>query len=205
MSDLTTFYIVRHGTTEWNTKGLIQGHSDSPLTNEGIEIAKNLAKKFKELKFDKVFSSDLLRAKRTAEILALEHKLEVETTHLLRERDYGNNEGTPYENSKKVDDILDKLTEEERYVFRSGEYVESDKDIVERFLTFIREVSIAYPGKTILAVAHGGIMRAVLMKLGYGTYVELKHRAVKNGAWVKIKSDGVDFFIEHTEGVVKNG
>ena len=79
--------------TEWNEIGLIQGHSDSPLTAQGITQAKELAKKLKNVKFDLIFSSDLLRAKRTAEIIALEHKLFVQTSKLLRERDFGINLG----------------------------------------------------------------------------------------------------------------
>lgn len=56
MNKLTTLYIVRHGQTEWNKKGIIQGHSDSPLTKEGKEKAKLLAGNLNDIKFDYIFS-----------------------------------------------------------------------------------------------------------------------------------------------------
>ncbi len=199
----STLYIVRHGTTEWNAKGLIQGHMDSPLTEEGKEIARNLAKKFKNIKFDKIYSSDLLRAQKTAEIIALEHDLLVETTKLLRERNFGTLEGKPSSEFKTINEILDKLTEEEIYTYKAHNFVDSDKDLMERFFTFIREVSLTNPGKTILLVTHGGIMRAALIKLGVSSREQLKHGAVQNGGYIKLKSDGVDFFVEETEGIVK--
>ncbi len=60
MNKLTTFYLVRHGETEYNVKGIIQGQSDSPLTRKGIDETKKLAKNLKGIKFDYIFSSDLL-------------------------------------------------------------------------------------------------------------------------------------------------
>src|SRR3989344_5835107 len=93
---LTTFYIVRHGQTEWNTKGLLQGHGDSPLTYLGVKQAEQIRDELKSIHFDAIFSSDLLRAKRTAEIVALERKIAVKTTQALRERDFGHFEGKPF-------------------------------------------------------------------------------------------------------------
>lgn len=87
-------YIVRHGETEWNVRKLLQGQKDSNLTEKGKEEAERLAKKFKDTPFDAIFSSDLLRAKRTAEILAVEHNLAIQTNKLLRERHFGRLEGT---------------------------------------------------------------------------------------------------------------
>ena len=74
MADLTTFYLVRHATSLWNEKGIIQGHKNPELSEAGIKEAEELARKFKGVRFDLAYSSDLLRAKRTAEIIALEHK-----------------------------------------------------------------------------------------------------------------------------------
>lgn len=67
-----TLYIVRHGQTDWNVRKIIQGHSDIPLNTEGQEQARVLAESLKNVHFDKIISSDLVRAKRTAEIVALE-------------------------------------------------------------------------------------------------------------------------------------
>src|SRR3989344_8043224 len=129
MNKLTTFYLVRHGETEYNVKKIIQGQSDSPLTKKGIEEVKNVAKKLKGIKFDYVFSSDLLRAKRTAEIIALEHKLEIQTNKLLRERRFGNLEGKS--NSElKWEKRFDNLTNEQKYTYKHSPDIESDEEIV---------------------------------------------------------------------------
>jgi broad specificity phosphatase PhoE len=67
-----TIYLTRHGETEWNEKKLIQGHTDIPLNTKGKKQAKLLGKQLKDIDFDVVFSSDLLRAKNSAEIIIKE-------------------------------------------------------------------------------------------------------------------------------------
>src|SRR3989338_5919677 len=93
MQNFCTIYLVRHGETEWNEKKIIQGHSDIPLNKKGELQAKELGQEFKGIHFDAVFSSNLIRAKRTAEIAVLEKKLAVVTTNALRERMFGRFEG----------------------------------------------------------------------------------------------------------------
>lgn len=195
MSNLTTFYLVRHTTSEWNEKKIIQGHKNPRLSKAGIGEANILAKKFKGIRFDSIFSSDLLRAKKTAEIIALEHKLEVQTTKILRERCYGEFEGKPDREYDKVKKILEKLTNEERYSFKKFG-IESDREIVERLITFLREAAIGNPGKTILVVTHGAVLRFFLIKLGSGDHKSLRSGAVKKGAFIKLQTDGIDFFIK---------
>lgn len=202
MNNLTTFYIVRHGETEFNRKKLIQGHIDSPLTEEGIAKIKEVAERFRDTHFDLAFSSDLLRAKRTAEIIRLERKLEIKTTEILRERFFGKYEGKDFQTVKEYDALKDHLTDQEKFVFTDGN-VESDESIVTRLLTFIRETAITHPGKSVLVATHGSVVRILLIHLGYGTYKSLNHGAIDNVAWIKLETDGVDFFIKETEGVNK--
>lgn len=205
--NLTTIYLVRHGETEWNLKRLIQGHSDSPLTKAGIEQAKKVAKNLKKIKFDLVFSSDLLRAKKTAEIIAAKHDLEVETSNLLRERAFGSYEGKPHNALAAFDKLFESLKEEEKFKYKSSPEIESDEEITTRLINFLRKALISHPEKTILVVTHGGIMRAFLIRLGFGTYKALGTRkalgpgAIANTAHVKLESDGIDFFIKETGGI----
>ena len=137
---LCTIYLVRHGRTDWNDKKLVQGHIDIPLNLEGQATAKELAIELNNIEFDKVYSSDLLRAKQTAEIIALEHQLEVETTEVLRERNFGSFQGKPREHLKEIDKVLETLTDETRYYYTHNGIVESDKDMMIRFITFIRHI-----------------------------------------------------------------
>jgi len=141
-------YLVRHGLTDWNIKGLLQGQSNIPLNKEGEKQAVEAAKKhFKKIKFAAIFSSDLVRAKRTAEIIALEKKMAVETSILLRERDFGPFEGKLF--NEVIKELrLDiqsfrMLTDQEA----DNLGIESDSKLMERFLRFLREVAIAYQGK----------------------------------------------------------
>lgn len=193
-----TLYIVRHGQTDWNTQHLTQGETDIPLNNEGIKQAKVLGKDLKDIKFDAVFSSDLTRAKKTAEIIALEKKLAITTTRLLRERRHGKLEGTPWEELAKFHKIWDGLNKQERLTFRPYDGYETDEEAIARFITFLREVSVVYLGKVILVVSHGGIMRAFLNHLSEKTYFA---GSISNSAYIKLESDGVDFFIKELKGI----
>lgn len=201
-NQLTTFYIIRHGETEWNVKGILQGHTDSPLTKQGEIQAEETAKELRNIQFNLAFSSDLIRAKRTAEIIALEHKLAVQTTQLLRERSFGEYEGKHYSAIKTLDELFEKLNDEEKFTYTS-EGVESDEQLISRFITFLRETAITHPEKTVLVGTHGGMMKALLIHLGYGTYKTINHGSVSNGAYIKLTSDGVDFFIKETKGIKK--
>lgn len=201
MDQYCTLYIIRHGQTDWNVKKITQGSNDIPLNEEGEKQARNFSNSFKSVRFDAVFSSDLIRAKKTAEIIALEKKLAVETTKLLRERRYGRFEGKKAEALDKLDKMKDALSKEERFKFKPYPDVESDEEIIGRLTTFLREISVSYLGKSILVITHGGMMRTLLNHLG----VNLPHGAVGNSAYIKLVSDGVDFFIKETKGIKTNG
>lgn len=202
------FYIIRHGETQWNVKGIMQGHQDSPLTKKGLHQAKLSAKLLKNIKFDAIYSSDLLRAKKTAEIIALEKKMIVKTNKLLREGFLGRFQGKkPAELRKELKTQFKKrnnLSKEKRFKFKMAPDIESDQEMISRFIIFLRELAIINPNKKILIVSHGGIMRAFLIHLGWAEYEELPPGSVKNTAQIIIESDGIDFFIKEVKEVIKN-
>ncbi|MBI2018641.1 histidine phosphatase family protein [Candidatus Daviesbacteria bacterium] len=191
-------YIVRHGETDWNAEGKTQGESNIPLNNKGIQQAKALNKDLKDVKFNAIFSSDLVRAKKTAEIIAVERKLAIETTHLLRERRYGKLDGTPYHMMQEFHRIWENLSKKERVGYRPYGGYETDEEAISRFITFLREVAARYLGKTVLIVSHGGMMMVLLNHLSEETYFV---GAVSNSAYIKLESDGVDFFIKELQGI----
>ena len=197
----TTFYIVRHGQTDWNVKKILQGQTDIPLNGNGKKQALELAQKLKEIKFDLVFSSDLKRAKHTVKTVALEHKLAVETTKALRERKFGRLEGEKIERLKEFSEVFDSLSDDEKFAFKSYPEVESDEEIVARATTFLRELAVLYPNKTILIGTHGGVIYSLLIHLGFLKYQKSGERHIKNTAYVKLFSDGVDFFVKETKGI----
>ncbi len=202
-STYCTLYIARHGQTQWNVKGKMQGHKDSPLTPTGIKQAKDLGKKLSQIPFAAVFASDLLRASRTAQLIMLEHQLTIQTTKLLRERNFGKHEGKTLSEIQHLFDVFNTLGESAKFKHQLDSDVESDEQLVARLITFLREISLVYPGKNVLIVTHAGMIRALLIHLGFANYKELGRGTIKNTAYVKLESDGVDFFIKDTIGVEK--
>lgn len=197
----TTFYLTRHGQTDWNVQRLMQGHTDIPLNETGEEQARELKDRLKDIKFDQVFSSDLLRAKRTAEIIALEHDLAVQATQALREGTMGNFEGTHADNFFPLFNRWVELTEEEKIRHEKHvdfKTVEPYESVISRFTTFLRETAIAFRGKNILIVTHGGVIGHFLGSLGYAPEHTI---SVSNGALVRVESDGIEFDLKEVEGI----
>jgi len=200
-----TIYLVRHGETEMNKNGVLQGHLDSPLTELGVEQVNATAQELKDVSFDAIFSSDLERAVRTAEIVRLERQIAIQTSKMLRERSYGSYEGKSSEqyrkNFRETFEKIKTLSNKDRMDFKLASDIESDGEVVGRFVTRLREIGVAYAGKTVLVVSHGACMRTFLTHLGYAKYEELLIGAISNGAFVKVLCDGVDFFIKEVKGV----
>lgn len=198
-SSYCTFYIIRHGQTEWNVKKLMQGHKDSPLTEIGIDIAKQHAKNLENIQFDAVFSSDSLRAKRTADIIALERNIAVKTTRLLRERSFGKYEGRNLSIfTNELKQLVEKFAEMSDEEKKKHKYptMESDEQIVGRFIIFLREIALAYPGKTVLVISHSGTISLLLIHLGLMKYHENPTYLFPHNSCVILESDGVEFKVK---------
>jgi len=204
-----TLYIVRHGQTEWNLRRKIQGHADSPLTKEGVSNLRKLGDSLKKVQFAAVFSSDSQRAKRSADIITLEKNIAITTSKLLREKSYGKYEGIEFADFQKklkkhLEHYQELKTDQQRMSFKYPD-IESDETAVARFITFLREISIGYPGKNVLVVTHGGPIKILLIHLGFATYEQFPSTvlAIGNSALVKLSCDGVDFKILQTVGINK--
>ncbi|MCX7881523.1 MAG: histidine phosphatase family protein [Patescibacteria group bacterium] len=202
MKNYCTFYIARHGLTDWNIEKRLQGQTDIPLNKKGEEQAIKAAKEyFKGIKFEVAFSSDLFRAKRTAEIIALEKKIALKTTALLRERDFGPWEG---KKAKDIEKALKKDIKEFR-VLADEELaklkIETNHQMMSRFMNFLRETAILYPGKNVLVVTHGSVMRIFLQTLGYINKEQSQKLLIENLAYFILESDGVDFKVKKTVGI----
>jgi broad specificity phosphatase PhoE len=204
--EFCTIYMVRHGETDHNINGIIQGQIDTELNAQGVEQATQAGKRLAPINFDAVFASDLLRAKRTAEIIVAEKQLAVNTTQLLRERHYGKYEGKSVlayrEENKELLVELEKMAKEQRREYKFDAEYESDNQVAGRLLTFLREVAITYAGKTVLMVSHGGAMRILLEHLGFKTTEEMTKIFIENTAHIKLASNGVEFNLLETNGVI---
>jgi probable phosphoglycerate mutase len=139
---VTTLLLVRHGETDWNADGRLQGHTDRPLNDFGRRQARQLAEELEDEPLDAVYASDLARARETAEIVGERLGLLVVLDSDLREKDWGTWEGlTPVERER---------------VELVGESTEAHQ---ERTLRALRRIAERHPGGRVLVVTHGGSMR----------------------------------------------
>jgi broad specificity phosphatase PhoE len=141
---VTTLLLVRHGETDWNAAGLLQGHTDRPLSDFGRRQARQLAEELEGEPFDAVYASDLARARETAEIAGERLGLPVVLDADLREKDWGSWEGLTAVERDRVEFV--------------GESTEAHRERILRALTRIAE---RHPGGRVLVVTHGGSMRRV--------------------------------------------
>jgi probable phosphoglycerate mutase len=141
---VTTLLLVRHGETDWNAVGRLQGHTDRPLSDFGRRQAHQLAKELGDEPLDAIYASDLARARETAEIAGERLGLPVVLDPDLREKDWGTWEGLTSVERDRVDFV--------------GESTEAHQ---ERILQALRRIAERHPGGRILIVTHGGSMRRV--------------------------------------------
>jgi 2,3-bisphosphoglycerate-dependent phosphoglycerate mutase len=193
-------YLLRHGETDWNKKELIQGHTDIPLNLEGELEVQNLAKKLKDIKFDKVYSSDLLRAKRTAEIIAKGHKLLVKATRDLRERNYSRLEGESRAILKDIEKTIALLSKEDRFLYKHHPEIESNKELMDRFINYLIKIAKLNINKTVLVVTHGGPM-GVFISILKKTDAKGKFVKINNLSYAVLEFNGKDFFIKKTNKI----
>lgn len=194
MKKQTTIYVVRHGQAEFNVERRIGGTFElNPLTPEGRKQAEELDKKLENIKIDKIYSSDLSRARETAEIIALKRGLSVEINKLLRERSWGSLQGKTFEEAKRMyPEAFEKETKikgQEAFKFKYVKDMESLEEAVSRFKRFLKLVSAEQEGKTILVVSHFDIIVGYLFYLGYGSYQELMNATFSHaGYYILISS-----------------
>ena len=143
---MTTIYLVRHGETVDNARQIMQGQSQGMLNENGVRQAQEVSESLKDCPFDAIIASDLKRSVDTARIIAGPHNLEVMTTPLLRERDWGSFTGR-YIPDLKGEPWPDDIETLENLLSRAGE--------------FIAYVKKTFPGKKVLAVGHGIFNKAI--------------------------------------------
>ena len=146
-------YVVRHGQTDWNAVHKVQGMTDIPLNNAGIEQANKIREMLKDIKFSKVFSSPLKRAKATAEIIS-DSKCDVCIDQRLMERNMGNYEG---KESKYIDKELIWNYE----INSTIDNIEDVKSIIKRISSFLDEYKDLYSNENVLVITHNNIYPAI--------------------------------------------
>lgn len=151
-------YVVRHGETLWNVEKRVQGITDIPLTEKGINEAVELHDLIKSLNIDIVISSPLKRAKDTAKIL-VDDKLPINIDDRIKERDWGMNEGA-------LIDTVDRWDCWDVILNTKVQNIECIQDFMYRVSNFIEEIKVRYKNKNVLVVTHSAVSRVIHYMLG---------------------------------------
>jgi len=172
---MTRIGFIRHGSTAWNKAGRAQGHTNIPLDDEGFEQAEKLAERLSKEKWDVIYSSDLTRARQTAETVREKlGDIPIYFDERLREAGGGLMEGTT------ESERIEKWGSDWRKIDLKNESKES---VEARGLPAIEEMLKKHPGQNILIVSHGAFNRHLLNKL---VPVEKGHRPLNNTSVTKI-------------------
>ena len=179
--------LVRHGQSEWNLKNLFTGWRDVGLTEKGVAEAHNAGQKLKAegLHFDVAFTSELVRAQRTLDIVLAEMgqtNITVIKDQALNERDYGDLSGL------NKDDARKKWGEEQVLIWRRSYDVappggESLKDTAARVLPYYIQDILprVLRGEKVIVAAHGNSLRALIMVLERLSPKEIVSREIATG------------------------
>jgi len=188
---MTRICFVRHGETAWNIELRMQGHVDIPLNATGLAQADALGRHFAAgVHADALYSSDLLRARQTAQPISDALGLPVIPLVELRERSFGRCEGLV------IGEILERFPEEAMAMKRRDpDHVpqggESRRQHHDRIRTCVRELATRHPSQTLVVVTHGGVLD-VIYRMAKGLPIEApRDYPIGNAGvnWIRIEGD----------------
>lgn len=159
-----TLILVRHGETEWNLSGRIQGHLDSPLTALGSEQGRRVTERLSGFKIGAVYASDVGRATVTAELIATPHGLTVTQVGALRERCYGDFEGRTLQELSQHDAATVKTWLADRQQL-APPHGETQPQMAERVVTALREIAGKHLGEMVAVATHGGPIKSAVFSI----------------------------------------
>ena len=175
---MTTILLARHGETDWNREGRFQGHADPPLNRTGRAQAVDLSVALMAEQLAAVYSSPLRRALETADVVAASHGLEPVPLDDLREVDVGSWSG------------LTRAEVEERFPAQFARWVdysegwedgETYEEMGRRAVDALLRVAAAHDGERVLAVTHGGPIRAAFAFADGTTHAEARRLGPRIG------------------------
>ncbi|MCH7735982.1 MAG: histidine phosphatase family protein [Chloroflexi bacterium] len=159
-----TLLIVRHGETEWNAEGRIQGHTDIGLSEKGAEQARSLGGRLAGLPIDVAYTSDLRRSSETAKLALGDRDIVLIETPMLREYHKGAFEGMTLAEIKAQfpDEYPKYLVKDLGYAPEGGE---TTRDASARMKKIFNQIRSDHLNENVLVVSHGGVLRAAMASL----------------------------------------
>jgi len=210
--EATTIYLVRHAETTWNRDKIVQGQVDSAvnvITQAGLNQVEQFASKFASIDIDELYSADLAVAMESANIISRIRKLSVKTSSALRGLWWGVYEGKSLdffrEQNRDILEAYKNMDSKDAWEYRLPGNLESHRDMYNRVRAFIEMVAVLHGGKTVLVVCHSGIIRSILIKIGWAQQKELLPGSVENMGYIKLstKPESEKLVLEEWNGIVK--
>ena len=153
-----TLWFVRHGESTWNASGFVQGQANGPvLTRRGRTEAADIAGRLADTTITAIYTSDLTRARETAEIVGRAVRIVPRRDRALRERNFGQAQGRPHSELPSAASGI----EIDRVVDADARPAEGESltELYERVAAFIDELEMRAPEGDVLVVTHGGVIR----------------------------------------------
>lgn len=151
-------WLVRHGETDWNAEGRVQGHTPTSLNDAGRLQARGVAAALAHKKFAAIYASDLPRAAETAEILNENRGLTIHYTPALRERSFGEYEGKTSDDIRAARTALGLKQTGDLADWTGMPGIETEGQLWKRLNPALREISASHGGEDVLVATHGGVV-----------------------------------------------
>jgi broad specificity phosphatase PhoE/uncharacterized membrane protein YbaN (DUF454 family) len=158
---IVRIYLTRHGETEWNKEGKMQGWKDSALTEKGIENAKSLGENLKHINFDRIYCSPLGRALDTAKYIRGDKDTEIIINEGLKEMGFGIWEGMEHHKVEELYPVHRSNFWNKPHLYESVEGGESFQELFSRVKNVLDEVINSDSGENILLVSHTVVIKAI--------------------------------------------
>ena len=180
----TILILVRHASTSYNDKGVIQGSRTDPcLSHKGQLQAQNLSKKLLKYKIDIIYSSDMKRCKETLSPFLKLTNIPINYTSTLRERDYGRFDG---KSKKEYDDWKKEHNMRNNFDISLPDGESFNKDVIPRVKKTLKYILKKESGKTILMCSHNVINKAIMLILSNRKAEEYYDKYKFDNASIKI-------------------
>ena len=173
------FGLIRHAMTQWNFEKKIQGREDIDLNFQGVEQAHLFAKLLIKEKFDKIFSSTMIRARHTAEIISKIIKVDIEYSSDLREQDFGEWEGEKISDLRKSNPNQVEIQESKGWLF-TPPGGESRNNVLKRNFKAIEYAAKKFDNRYILIVTHSSVIKTLIYKVLNRKFIPEESSVLKN-------------------------
>lgn len=200
---MTYIYLIRHCEAMGNLKRVFQGSTDCDISETGAKQLEYLKERFKNIRLDAVYSSPLIRARKTAEAVACGKGLEIITRRNLTELCGGVVEGRPFQEAfNSIPGLADTWNNHPQDFAPEGG--EAMRNAYVRIYDEITELVRINRDKTVAAVSHGGVLRCLMCRVLYNDINRLKDVPwCENTAVTLLKIDdsdkiGVEFFNDYS-------